>query len=235
MKNNIKNSKKGISTVWAITIIAVLALIVGTYVYVASKKGWDVLNVVENIGTLNNGNSNTDNNGQTPSQPNTPAAGNGMRAIAEDGFTITYSASLANEVKIVETLPDNINVQLSGTALVPSNRLAQLGERKCYYGESGILTECRIEKEDRISFFTVSQSLEDLTARYEATQLTAVTVSGVKSVMYRNLIDGDGTDVYFIPIDNNKTAIIKRIYDTTGFPTKAQFDAILATVKINDQ
>ncbi len=224
-----KNLRKNIPTVWAIIILLVLSVIVGAYVHVASMNGWDIANVGENLGSLKDKNSGKNKPGEQSGTTNAT----GLRAIAEDGFTVTYDASLASEVKLVDTLPDNRTGQYSGTALVPVGRLAQLGERKCYYGDSGVLTECRLEMEDRISVFTAGQSLEDLTAEYEPTQLSAVTVAGTKSVIYRSAAEGRNTEVYFIPIDNNKTAIVKRLYSSTSFPTKAQLDAIIATLKIN--
>lgn len=226
-----KNLKKNVSTVWAFAIIVVLAIAVGAYAYTASKKGWEILNVTENLKMLNDV---PDNQPELPVRnPETPVT-SGMRVIEEENYSLSYSSALATEVNVVEELPDNRTAQFSARTLIGNDRYATLGEPNCYYGQSGEPSDCRAERENRVSFFVANKSVDELTDSYDTVLLTATSVAGRKSVLYRIGAEGEGVDVYFVPIDENRTFVVKRFYNSTGFPTKAQFDQILATVKITE-
>lgn len=230
-----KNLKRNVSTAWALIIILVLAVVVGAYVHTASKRGWDLMNISENIKNLGtDGASNTNGTGgtNTPNQPG-GATGTGNATVSGEGYSVTYPASQALQVKMTESLYNDLKGQYAADTLISSTRYNQLGETKCYYGQSGNVSECRIEKESRLSFFAINESLNDLTEGIDATLLTSVTVDGVKSVLLRVGAEGEGIDQYFIPLAHNRTLVIKRSYnDSTTFPTKAQVDQFIASINI---
>lgn len=154
----------------------------------------------------------------------------GWKIYNDTGFEVQYPGSTFVLFPITTNLLDD--TLYNGVKLISLARASEIGQPGCMYGESGIRTICSATGEAGIAFIPINDSVQNLTS--SLTGITTVTILGKQSVKYSYGAEGDGTDIYYIPLSSNQSLVIKRTYrDVDGdFPQQTLFDQVVATLVI---
>lgn len=128
--------------------------------------------------------------------------------------------------------------------IIPTERAEKLGKKECYYGESGILSECNTAQEYGISFGVVGAPVEAFTSQIDENIFPSSTaeVLSKEVVSYTTGIEGYFDTTYFVPLKNNQTLLIHRKdYDPNPldddefdvFPSNEEFDRVLGSLQVD--
>lgn len=163
--------------------------------------------------------------------PISPASST-TKLIQNEDFKVAYPGSVFSAYEINQTIPPNYDFKFKSIKLIDSKRAGLIGKTECMYGLSGNTSECSVEKEAGISFFTVPAPISIVTKDLTPDITSKTTIAGKDSISYKMGAEGSGIEYYYIPVNSEKTLVVIRMYREDGFPGVGLLNEILTTLQI---
>lgn len=212
-------------------LVIVVVILIGIVMYLGTTGD----TTQPEVTTTENENTGTT---QTPAPGNSTsyASQTGWQTHFDANYTVQYPTNTFALAGLGKgTLPPRYQVNYGGIKLIDASHLSTLGQQNCYYGESGLLTVCSVEKEAGIAIFEVDNTIDTLTTEIKD-QITSTTLGSYDAKKWSAGAEGDGIEIYYIELLNKKTLIVQNQYTDIGmsyeFPPRALFEQIVDTLVI---
>ena len=150
------------------------------------------------------------------------------------GFEFKYSPQEFTPVSSTENIPFVYNAHIESLKFISSQKIPLLGQKKCYYGESGILVTCTVAAESGVSFSVTDRGYLENVAKATLPPPVAITIAGQKSLKYSVGVEGGGADYYYVPFSESKMLVITQRHQSADFPSASQMDTFFSTLKFDN-
>ncbi|WP_188053823.1 hypothetical protein [Sphingosinithalassobacter sp. CS137] len=173
-----------------------------------------------------------------PSRPGSPWEQTAGRAL--DSMMLVGRAGPASFLydperhALVDTevqLPPSYEETLDATKLIRRDRTAQLGQRNCSYGESGLTQRCEARMEPGLAIAISDTPVATFRSRFPSGRIEEADLAGRSGFRITQGAEGSGSSWTFLPA-GDRTLIVERLWRHQGGEPTTAMMGVLRTLQI---